>query len=57
LSEDALEPVINMLSHLSQLNGKKVGVISHVEQLKQNIDSKILLTSEGAGAPTIVRID
>lgn len=57
LSEDALEPVINMLSHLSQLNGKKVGVISHVEQLKQNIDSKILLTSEGAGAPTVVRID
>lgn len=56
LSEDALEPVINMLSLLSQLNGKKVGIISHVEQLKQNIDAKIIISSKGAGAPSTISI-
>ncbi len=56
LSTDALETVMNTLTLLSQCNGKKVGIISHVEQLKQRIDTQIAVSCKAAGLPSTLHI-
>lgn len=44
LSEDYLNTVIETLERLHDTSGKKVGIISHVEALRQRINTKILTT-------------
>ena len=41
LSSDVLNTVMNMLEKLQSLNGKRVGIISHVEGLKERIAVQI----------------
>ncbi len=56
LSSDALEPVMKTLQNLSQQNGKKVGIISHVEQLKQQIETQIRVTRQSDWMPSEVTV-
>lgn len=56
LSAEALEPVMEMLSEMNRLNGKKVGVISHVEMLKQRIPVHIQVEREGQSSPSEVKV-
>lgn len=56
LSSDALEPVMKTLQNLSQMNGKKVGIISHVEQLKQQIETQIRVTRQSDCSPSEVKV-
>ena len=48
LDEEALEKAIRALSSISEGN-KLVGIISHVAELKERIDKKIIVTKEKAG--------
>ena len=43
LSSEYLEIVINTLSNLHDINGRRVGIISHVSQLRERIAAQILL--------------
>lgn len=56
LSSDALEPVMKTLQNLSQQNGKKVGIISHVEQLKEQIKTQIRVTRQSDWMPSEVTV-
>lgn len=49
LDPDALQQAIKMLSTLSG-GGKLIGIISHVEELKEAIDRKIVVTSGRSGS-------
>lgn len=49
LDPDALQQAIRMLSTLSG-GGKLIGIISHVEELKEAIDRKVVVTSSRAGS-------
>lgn len=49
LDPDALQQAIRMLSTLSG-GGKLIGIISHVEELKEAIDRKIVVTASRAGS-------
>lgn len=44
LSEDYLNTVIETLQKLHESSGKKVGIISHVEQLRERISTKITVS-------------
>ena len=44
LSEDYLNTVIETLQKLHESSGKKVGIISHVEQLRERIGTKITVS-------------
>jgi exonuclease SbcC len=44
LSEDYLNTVIETLQKLHESSGKKVGIISHVEQLRERINTKITVS-------------
>ena len=44
LSEDYLNTVIETLQKLHESSGKRVGIISHVEQLRERISTKITVT-------------
>ena len=46
LSEDYLNTVIDTLQKLHESSGKKVGIISHVEQLRERIGTKITVTKD-----------
>jgi exonuclease SbcC len=52
LDEDSLDMAITALSHL-QNSGKMVGVISHVEALKERIPTQIKVVSNGDGTSFI----
>ena len=56
LSSDALEPVMKTLQNLSQQNGKKVGIISHVEQLKQQIETQVRVTRQSDWMPSEITV-
>ena len=49
LDPDALQQAIRMLSTLSG-GGKLIGIISHVEELKEAIERKVVVTSSRAGS-------
>lgn len=49
LDQDALNRAIRMLTSLSG-NGKLIGIISHVEELKSSIDKKIIVTKSQSGS-------
>ncbi len=47
LSAECLNTVMEALENLHQIGGKKVGIISHVEVLRERIPVKIQLTRQG----------
>ena len=53
LDEDSLETALNALN-LLQSSGKMVGVISHVEALKERIPLQIKITPKGDGTSSII---
>ena len=58
LSHEPMQNAINTLLNLHRLqNGRKVGIISHIETLKENIHPQIIV-EKGAGenAPSIVEV-
>lgn len=55
LSHDYLDSVLGLLERLHGIGGKKVGVISHVDVLRERIPAQIQLNKKGAsGASEIV---
>lgn len=48
LDSNTLENVMNTLVKLHELGGQKIGIISHVDTLKERISTKIELTSKGS---------
>ena len=56
LSEDYLNTVIGTLQKLHESSGKKVGIISHVEQLRERIGTKITVTKDNQTTSRIVVI-
>ena len=53
LSEDYLNTVMEALENLHQTGGKKVGIISHVEALRDRIPVKIMVTRQGNGTSRV----
>jgi exonuclease SbcC len=53
LDEESLETALNALAHL-QSGGKMVGVISHVEALKQRISTEIKVVPNGDGTSRVI---
>jgi exonuclease SbcC len=49
LDNEALDLAIGTLNHLRQTQGKLIGVISHIDQLKNQIGTKIEVTKLGNG--------
>jgi exonuclease SbcC len=49
LDNDALDRAIGTLNQLHQSQGKLIGVISHIDQLKNQISTKIEVTKIGNG--------
>lgn len=56
LDEEALEQAIKALGNLTQGN-RSVGIISHVAELKERIENKIIVTKERGGEKLGSRID
>ena len=48
LDDESLEAMMNILADLSNSN-KLIGIISHVEQLKQRIDKQIVVSKDSYG--------
>ena len=48
LDDESLEAMMNILADLSNSN-KLIGIISHVEQLKQRIDKQIVVSKDSHG--------
>ncbi|MBR1644689.1 MAG: AAA family ATPase [Bacteroidales bacterium] len=44
LSDDRLDTVVNLLSHLPQIHNRRVGVISHVRELQERIPVHVEVT-------------
>lgn len=54
LSGDALEGAISTLRSLHRQGGRRVGIISHVAELRDRIPVKINVEREGSGAASVV---
>ena len=54
LDEDYLEAALQTLSSLGNRENKLVGVISHVDALKERISTKIQVTKLAGGKSTLV---
>lgn len=48
LDNNTLESVMNTLVKLHEIGGQKIGIISHVETLRERISTKIELTQKGS---------
>ena len=59
LDEDALDQAIRALKDLSQ-GSRLVGIVSHVAELKERIDKKIIVTKkrteDGVGSTICIRL-
>ena len=55
MDQEALNAAVGMLSTLSQEN-KLIGIISHVEELKENIESKIVVTRDRQGSSLTMQV-
>lgn len=53
LSGDALEGAVETLRTLHSYGGRRVGIISHVAELRERIPAKILVKREGQGASSV----
>jgi exonuclease SbcC len=56
LSKDVLQTVMQTLSLLHKTTGKKVGIISHVEELQERIPVQIQVKQEGYSSSSKVSI-
>lgn len=54
LSENYLNTVMNALSKLHQMNGRRVGLISHVSELTEKIPVQIVLESKTNDSSTVI---
>ncbi len=55
LDQDALNRAVKMLASLTG-GGKLIGIISHVEELKANIDKKIIITQTQRGSKATIEV-
>ena len=55
LDEAALTQAVDTLCKLSQ-SGRTVGIISHVAELKERIDSKIIVTKDVRSGESHIRV-
>ena len=53
LDADALEGVLDVLDRLQTAGGRNVGIISHVEGLKERVSTQVQLTPNGQGHSTL----
>jgi exonuclease SbcC len=56
LSGEPLENAITTLRSLHRTCGRKVGIISHVEELRENIPVKILVEQEGHASASRISV-
>jgi len=56
LDPASLGQALGLLEHL-QASGRRVGVISHVEELKERVPVKIEVTPSGRGTSTIAVVE
>ena len=56
LSGEPLENAITTLRSLHRTSGRKVGIISHVEELRENIAVKILVEQEGYSSASKITV-
>jgi DNA repair exonuclease SbcCD ATPase subunit len=56
LDHDSLELVMSALSHLDNQQGRKVGVISHTEQIRSQISPQIHLVKQPGGGRSTIEI-
>ena len=47
---------MNALSHLETIEGRKVGIISHTAQIRQQISPQIRLVKEGGSGRSRIEI-
>lgn len=57
LDAESLSVVIDALSSLHALQGKKVGVISHTAEMKERIHTQIRVVKQGSGGRSLIEID
>ena len=55
LDSDSLESAMNVIVNLSG-NGKTIGIISHINELKSRIDKKIIVNKSNYGSSVSVEI-
>ena len=55
LDEAALTQAVDTLCKLSQ-SGRTVGIISHVAELKERIDSKVIVTKDVRSGESHIRV-
>lgn len=53
LDSEALEGVLDVLDRLQTAGGRNVGIISHVEGLKERVSTQVQLTPNGQGHSTL----
>lgn len=56
LDSASLDLVMNALSHLETIEGRKVGIISHTAQIRQQISPQIRLVKEGGSGRSRIEI-
>ena len=56
LDADSLNQVIDALSSLNAMQGKKVGVISHTAEMKERIHTQIRVIKQGTGGRSTIEI-
>ncbi|MGL5980726.1 MAG: AAA family ATPase [Phocaeicola sp.] len=56
LDSDSLNMVIDALSSLHTMQGKKVGVISHTSEMKERIHTQIKVVKQGTGGRSVLEI-
>ena len=57
LDNNTLESVMNTLVKLHEIGGQKIGIISHVETLRERISTKIELTQNGSHSEVNIHRD
>ena len=57
LDNNTLESVMNTLVKLHEIGGQKIGIISHVETLRERISTKIELTRKGSHSEVNIHRD
>lgn len=56
LDSNSLNMVIDALSNLQSMQGKKVGVISHTAEMRERIRTQILVKKVGSGGKSLIEI-
>lgn len=56
LDRDSLDLVMLALSNLENAQGRKVGVISHTEQIRSQISPQIILRKQAGGSSSVIEV-